>query len=267
METATGHWCYWENVRSLQSPRRLLLDLCFLFLGAIEKVLVCLGYRHRLYYPVIWGLKKIYLFVRSHYEDSYLPSTTFGCNKVSLNAHMCRWCVNDLRVCAWLCWAYFVHCCLGALRCMVMSCSFHLAYAPYGPHQGLSNLVFSCSLRTSSLAMGCSIHTCIFLMGWVAGKHIELGVLTILAFDFCCYNATTKLQPGKFNEGTNMSARTAGKKNFLFPQGALPRGNLWFKSNDLCLCHMMVGIWATLTCDITKSFDFWHFSCNTLLCV
>lgn len=266
METATGHWCYWENVRSLQSPRRLLLDLCFLFLGAIEKVLVCLGYRHRLY-PVIWGLKKIYLFVRSHYEDSYLPSTTFGCNKVSLNAHMCRWCVNDLRVCAWLCWAYFVHCCLGALRCMVMSCSFHLAYAPYGPHQGLSNLVFSCSLRTSSLAMGCSIHTCIFLMGWVAGKHIELGVLTILAFDFCCYNATTKLQPGKFNEGTNMSARTAGKKNFLFPQDALPRGNLWFKSNDLCLCHMMVGIWATLTCDITKSFDFWHFSCNTLLCV
>ena len=60
-------------------------------------------------------------------------------------------------------------------------------------------------------------------------EHIEFGVLTILtiiAFDFCCYNATTKLQPGKFIEGTNMSARTARKKNFLFPQDALPRGNL-----------------------------------------
>lgn len=170
-------------------------------------------------------------------------------------------------VCAWLCWAYFVHCCLGALRCMVMSCSFHLAYAPYGPHQGLSNLVFSCSLEPQVWQWDAlSIPACFW---WVElqEEHIEFGVLTILSFYFFVTNTTTKLQPGKFNEGTNMSAKTAWKKNFLFPQDALPRGNLWFKSNDLCLCHMMVGIWVTLTCDITKSFDFWHFSCNTLLCV
>ena len=110
---------------------------------------------------------------------------------------MCRWCVNDLCVCvcAWLCWAYFVHCCLGALRCTVMSCSFNLAYAPYGPHQGLSNLVFSCSLRTSSLAMGCSIQTLTYV--WWVELQENTSNLASLPFLLLIFVVTT--QPQNYN--------------------------------------------------------------------
>ncbi len=93
-----------------------------------------------------------------------------------------------------------------------------------------------------------SIPVYIFLMGWVAGRHIEFGFFTI--FVFFCHKATKNYNQETLL-GTNMSPRMVGKKSFLFHRMRC-RGNVWFKSNGFC--HMMVGIRVTLT----KAFNLHH---------
>lgn len=111
---------------------------------------------------------------------------------------------------------------------MVMSCSFNIAYAPYGPHQGLSNLVFS--LVALNLKFGNGMlypYLHIFDGFFVAGKHIEFGVQKSFLLLLFCYNAATNYNLENLTrELSHVYVFTAGFHRISeLPTGCV-RGNL-----------------------------------------